>query len=99
MSFMFDAKKTAQTIMSGRKKDGMDYGPSPMKNENVMEEDGSLDGRHLASQDMLNAFHDKSPEKLKSAMINFLDLHMAAKNSESEQEDAGSRKSVAGDDL
>lgn len=97
--FMFDAKKAAQGIMAGRKKDGMDYGPSPMKNEKVMDEDGAMDGRHMASQDMINAFHEKSPDKLKSAMIDFMDLHMAAKNNEEEAEGAGSRESMASDDL
>ena len=34
-----------------------------------------LDGRHIAAQDAINAMHEKSPEKLRQALMNFMDLH------------------------
>lgn len=64
------------TIMSGRKSaSGEDLGSAPMKPEIVKLEDGSMDGRHAASQDMMAAIHEKSPEKLMRAMANFYDIH------------------------
>lgn len=97
--FMFDKKRDMQTIMSRRKVGDMDYGPGPMKNEDSMEEDRSLDGRHMAAEDMINAFHEKSAHKVKEAMINFMDLHESAKRNENEAEAAGTPESAAADDL
>lgn len=72
---MHDDKKALMTIMSKRKKGGAEASAAPMKTENVSDEDGVPDGRHAAAQDMISAFHEKSPEKLMAAMANFHDLH------------------------
>jgi hypothetical protein len=79
---MFDKKRVMQTIMARRRPDkgGGDLAANPtteMKNEIVRDEDGAPDARHIAAQDVMNAFHEKSPEKLKSALGNFIDLHHA----------------------
>ncbi len=72
---MHDTKKALMTIMRSRK-DSKDPGmAAPMKTEEVKSEDGEPDGRHAAAQDMMMAMHEKSPEKLMQAMINFHDLH------------------------
>lgn len=74
---MWDKKKSLETIMQRRKPGGGEIiaGPAPMKHEVVKHEDGNIDGRHLAAQDMLAAFHEKSAERLMGAMANFMDLH------------------------
>ncbi len=72
---MHDDKKALMTIMRKRK-DASDPGMGmPMKAESVKDEAGEPDGRHAAAQDMMAAFHEKSPEKLMTAMMNFHDLH------------------------
>lgn len=65
------------TIMAKRKPDGEKLSESPMKPEVVKDEDGQVDGRHVAAQDIMSAIHEKSPEKLMNALANFHDLHNA----------------------
>lgn len=73
---LHDTKKALMTIMRKRsEKSGEVMSEAPMKSESVKDEDGEVDGRHEAAQDMLSAFHEKSPEKLMAAMANFHDLH------------------------
>lgn len=50
-------------------------GPTPMKPEIVKSEDGEVDGRMAAAEDMIAAFHEKSPMKLMEALANFIDMH------------------------
>ena len=58
------------TIMKKRSADGKHtVGPAPMKQEIVKDEDGEIDGRHVAMQDFLAATHEKSPEKMMQALI------------------------------
>lgn len=57
----------------------------PMASEVTKTEDGEIDGRHIAAQDMLGAMHEKSPQKLMEALANFIDIHHAKK--ETDQED------------
>lgn len=85
---MFDRKKSLQTIMQKRMAGGGEVvaGPTPMNEERSREEDGSPDLLHLASQNVMDAFHSKSAEKLKSSLSNFLDLHMSQKDSSAEPE-------------
>ena len=77
---MWDKKRQIETIMQRRKAGGGEViaGPAPMKHEKVKDENGAIDPRHLAAQDMLAALHEKSPEKLMHAMGNFLELHSSA---------------------
>lgn len=71
-----DDNKRIATIMSMRKSaQGESLGSASMKPEIVKKEDGSVDGRHVAAQDMLAALNEKSPEKLMRALGNFMDLH------------------------
>ena len=83
--FFDDNKKAITTIMSKRGPKGgeklMDN--VPMKPEVVKDEAGEVDGRHVAAQDMIGAFHEKSPEKLMHALMNFMDVHESRKDAES----------------
>lgn len=74
--FFDDHKKAITTMMAKRNAKGEKIsGPVPMKAEVVKKEDGEVDGRHVASQDMMAAFHEKSPERLMHALSNFVDIH------------------------
>jgi hypothetical protein len=82
-----DDKKALTTIMSRRSKDGSTVS-SPMAEEVSKDEDGNVDGRHAAAQDIIMAMHEKSPQKLMEALSNFHDLHMAqAQTKESVEEE------------
>lgn len=71
-----DLKRHATTIMARRTAKGEALtAPAPMKPELSETAPGEPDPRHIAAQDMLSAFHEKSAEKLKTAMGNFIDLH------------------------
>lgn len=85
---MWDKNKALQTIMKKRKAGGGEIvaGPAPMNEEVVKDEEGNLDGLHLASQDIMAAFHEKSAEKLNSALKNYLDLY-SNQEEESEEEE------------
>ena len=88
----FDHKKAVTTIMA--KRNGMGeptMSPTPMKPEVVKNEDGTMDGRHAAAQDMMGAMHEKSPERLMQAMANFIDLHMHEGNKPEPKTDTGLR--------
>lgn len=73
---MPDPKKAIMTIMAKRHPDGS-RSAAPMKEERSMSEEGEMDPRHAAAQDVMMAMHEKSPERLMQAMGNFHDLHMA----------------------
>ena len=77
--FFDDPKKMITTIMSKRGPKGGEHTmePTPMKAEVMKDEEGEMDGKHLAAQDIIAAHHSKSPSQLKEAMENFIDLHMA----------------------
>lgn len=97
--FMFDKKRDMSSVMSQRKKGDTTFGPAEMKNEEVKSEDGEPDSRHLAMQDFIAAHHEGSADKAKEAMINFIDLHMAAKHNEELDEAAGTPSSAAADEV
>lgn len=82
MSMMWDHKKAVQTIMQRRKAGGGEIiaGPAPMKPEVVKDEDGEMEPRHVAAQDIMAAMHEKSPERLMGALSNFVDIHMNRKD-------------------
>ncbi len=81
-------KRRIATIMASRKSSkGEDLGAAPMKPAIVKTEDGAMDGRFVAAQDAMAAFHEKSPEKLMRALGNFHDLHSSMKGSEEPIED------------
>lgn len=84
MMFDDDNKKIATAILSKRKPDGDRISQSPMKSEVIKDEDGVPDGRHLAAQDMIAAFHEKSAERLNQALQSWSAIH----NSKSEDESA-----------
>lgn len=71
-----DDKKRIATIISRRKgAKGENLGSAPMAPEVVKHEDGSIDGLHVASGDILAAIHEKSPEKLMNALKNWHEIH------------------------
>jgi len=74
-----DKKQQMTTIMSKRTPKGDKVSEAPMKSEVVKHEDGQVDGRHVAAQDIIAALHEKSPEKLMHALANFHDLHSSSK--------------------
>lgn len=47
-----------------------------VKPEIMMNEEGEVDPKHLAAQDILGAHHEKSPERLMEALSNFINLHL-----------------------
>ena len=67
------------TVMARRAVHGEpDSGPgTPVKPEVVKSDDGEPDGRHAAAEDMIAAFHEKSPHKLMESLANFMELHKA----------------------
>lgn len=81
---MFDRKKALTTLLQKRNAGSGDMtaGPTPMLEENVRTEDGEPDMHHMAAQDVMDAFHSKSADKLKSSLKNFIDLHMGAKDND-----------------
>lgn len=82
-----DDKKRISTIMASRKSaKGEPLGSASMKPEIVKTEDGEIDGRHTAAQDIMMALSGKSPESLMKALGNFQELHSShiAKNPISE---------------
>ena len=79
-------KKRIATIISSRKSaSGEKLGAAPMAPQVVKEEDGSIDGLHVASRDMLAAIHEKDPAKLMNALMNWQDIH-ASRINKSEEE-------------
>ncbi len=69
-------KKRISTIMASRRSaKGEPLGRAEMKPEIVKTEDGELDGRHLAAQEIMMALQGKSPESLMKALGNFQELH------------------------
>lgn len=57
-------------------------GPVAMKTEKVLTSDGEVDGRQVASEDLLAAMSEKSPKRMAEALKNFIDLHQAPKASD-----------------
>lgn len=84
---IYDHKKAIATMMA--KKDPKDGSMStaPMKPESVKKEDGSLDGRHSAAEDILMAIHEKSAAKLMEALSNFYDLHEMEESAQEKSEE------------
>lgn len=75
--FFDDHRKAVTTILSkrGAKGGAKTLDNVPMKAEVVKNEDGTVDGRHVAAQDLIGAFHEKSADKVMSALSSFLDVH------------------------
>lgn len=71
-----DDKRRIATIVSRRKSaSGENLGAAPMKPEVVKNEEGEIDGRHVAAGDMMAAIKEGSAENLMRAMANFIDMH------------------------
>lgn len=82
-----DKKRAMMTIMSKRSPQGESLsGPAPMKPEISKTEPGEPDGLHAASEDMMAAMHEKSPQKFMEALSNFLELHKMRPEKAEEQE-------------
>lgn len=88
--FFDDHRKALTQIMAKRNHKGeQTMSPTPMKPEIVKSEGGEIDGRHLAAQEMIAAHHEKSPQKLMEAMMNFMDMHFAKRNGDQEPSQKG----------
>ena len=88
---IYDQKKAIATMMAKKSPKDGSMSTAPMKPESVKKEDGSLDGRHSAAEDILMAINEKSAAKLMEAMQNFYDLcemeeEMAEEEAESKEE-------------
>ena len=75
---IWDKKKALTTIMAKRDPKSGERTAAPMQEQVSKDEDGEVDGRHAAAQDILAAMHEKNPQKLMESLANFHDLHMAA---------------------
>jgi hypothetical protein len=58
----------------------------PMQNEVVKTEDGMVDGRHVAAQEIMGAIHSKSPEDLMEALGHFITIHHSSKDAQVDKE-------------
>lgn len=77
------------TIMARRGEKGGEHiaSPTPMVSTEVKDEDGEVDGRHAAAQDVIAAMNEAHPAKLMGALSNFIDLHNAMASTEEPIED------------
>lgn len=85
----FDDHRKIATVMVGRKsgKGERISTPSEMMPESVVKnEEGEIDGRHVAAQDAMSAIHEKSPHKFMQAMMNFIDLHQNHNDSDADSQ-------------
>jgi hypothetical protein len=81
-----DVKRAVTTIIARRSPKGEPVsGPAEAKDEKVLTEDGEIDGRHTAAQDLMAAIHEKSPMKIAEALGNFVDLHHLHRIKESQE--------------
>lgn len=81
MMMGWDKKKQMQTMLQKRSAGGsIDGGPTPMKAQNVSDEDGMPDGRHMAMQDMMMAMKGDDSMKAMDALKSFMDMHMSESN-------------------
>lgn len=79
--FFDDHKRAITTILGKRNSKGeRTMNPTEVKPESHVSEEGEVDGRHAAAQDILGAHHSKSPEQLMNALANFIDLHLHGKS-------------------
>ena len=83
---IYDKKHALMSIMSKRNPQDGSVSSAPMREEVSKSEDGEVDGRHAAAQDILAAMNEKSPQKLMEALANFHDLHAAAASEPAEDE-------------
>lgn len=86
--FMDDHRKIATIMVSKRNKQGeQTMAPTPMKAESVKSEEGEVDPKHIAAQDVMAAFHSKSAQKLSEAMSNFLEIHHSSQSESNSSEE------------
>lgn len=74
---MWDKKQQMQTIMKRRRnaEGGLISSGSPVKPEIVKDADGEFNQLHVAAEEMLSAFQEKSAEALMRALVNFIDMY------------------------
>lgn len=70
--FLMDPSKAVMAIIKKRK--GAVTEPASAKGKLPQSTDGELDPKHMATQDIMAAFHSKDIQHLKEAMENFHDL-------------------------
>ena len=79
-----DKKQALQSIMAKRHpKDSVEETSSaPMVPSIVKTEEGEIDPRHTAAQDILMSVHEGHPGKLMESLKNFIELHSGQSQSE-----------------
>ena len=60
------------TIMARRQHKDGSMSSAPMKAEKSSLEDGSVDPRHAAAEDVISAMNEKSPQRLMEAWLLFM---------------------------
>lgn len=84
-----DKKKAITTIMAKRHPETGEVTSAPMKAElPTKSEDGEIDPRHSAAQDVLAAIHEKSAQKLSEAMTKFFEASEKMPHEEAEHEES-----------
>lgn len=73
------------TIMAKRSPQGEQLSSSPMKEEKALNADGEIDGLHVAAEDMIAAFHEKSPQKLQAALDAYIEMKLLKASEPSEE--------------
>lgn len=70
------SKAALQNIVRKRHPKTGEHSEAPMASERPTKmENGEIDGRHAAAQDVMSAMHEKSSQKLAEALANFHDIH------------------------
>lgn len=76
-----DIQKAREIMMAKRTPKGERLsGPVAMKTEKAVTEEGDVDGRHVAAEDLVSALSEKSPQRVNEALKNFMDLHASLSN-------------------
>lgn len=72
---IYDRKKAITTMMAKRHPKTGEVSSAPMAPSSVKDEDGNMDPRHAAAEDVISAMKEGHAGKLMEAMAAFHDLH------------------------
>lgn len=72
---MIDHKKALAIIVANRKRPAERHVMNSSHELPEKNEEGGTDPKHAAAQDILHAFHEKSPQRLSEALTAFHHLH------------------------
>lgn len=80
---LWDKQKQMGMIMQRRQ---TSQGPemASMKNQVEKTEDGELDGKHMAAEEMISHMKNGNAMDFKKSLENFMDMHLNGRDEESE---------------